>query len=72
MIHEIVELVRRKGAVPISFFVLKYNLSYHYFKYTIVKLIMQLHDDIIVTKKGDKEYLVSILSSEDVRGGGRE
>ena len=56
--NQIVEYIRKKGRVPLGVVATKFGFSRHYFKYNILRTILELYDDIGVERRDGVEYLV--------------
>ena len=59
LLPQIAELVRKKKKIPISLLAMKYNMSRHYFRYNVIKALLEIYDDIRIIREDGREFLVS-------------
>lgn len=58
-LNEIVSFIREKKRVPATIVAIKFGYSYKYFKYSVLKELMTLFNDIKIEKQGEIEYIVA-------------
>jgi len=64
ILNQIASLVRDKGKVKISELAMRFGYSRHYFRYHIVPVILDIFNDIKLSKIDGTEYLVHFGESE--------
>jgi hypothetical protein len=54
----IVSVIRERGKIKVAELAAVLGVSYHYFRYSIVKLLTAIYEDIILVRENGVDYLV--------------
>jgi len=57
MLSWIVNVIRERGRVKVGELAAMLGVSYTYFRYSIVKVVTAVYDDIVLIKESGVEYL---------------
>jgi hypothetical protein len=57
LLYWLAEEVKKRGRVKVGELATLVGVSYHYFRYSIVKQITATYDDIVLVKENGVEYL---------------